>query len=46
MGAGKGDSPRPVDAKVYGENYDDIFRKPQQQPTEQNETTSTSNDND
>ena len=38
MSAGKGDTPRPVDAKVYGENYDDIFRKPQPQPTEQNET--------
>ena len=25
--AGKGDSPRPVDAKTYGENYDSIFRK-------------------
>ena len=36
MSAGKGDTPRPVDAKTYGENYDDIFRKPQ--PTEQNET--------
>ena len=36
--AGKGDTPRPVDAKTYGENYDDIFRKPQPQPTEQNET--------
>lgn len=30
MSAGKGDTPRPVDAKAYGENYDDIFRKPQQ----------------
>jgi hypothetical protein len=27
MGAGKGDTPRPVDAKIYGENYDNIFRK-------------------
>ena len=27
MSAGKGDTPRPVDAKVYGENYDSIFRK-------------------
>lgn len=24
---GKGDSPRPVDPKKYGENYDRIFRK-------------------
>lgn len=29
MSAGKGDTPRPVDAKAYGENYDSIFRKPQ-----------------
>ena len=27
MSAGKGDSPRPVDAKTYGKNYDNIFRK-------------------
>jgi hypothetical protein len=27
MSAGKGDTPRPVDFKVYGENYDNIFRK-------------------
>lgn len=26
-GAGKGDSPRPVDDKRYGENYDRIFGK-------------------
>lgn len=26
-GAGKGDSPRPVSPKKYGENYDRIFRK-------------------
>jgi hypothetical protein len=36
--AGKGDSPRPVNPTVYGQNYDDIFRKPQPKPTEQNET--------
>jgi len=24
---GKGDTPRPVDTKKYGENYDAIFRK-------------------
>ena len=24
---GKGDSPRPVNIKKYGENYDKIFRK-------------------
>lgn len=36
MSAGKGDTPRPVDAKTYGQNYDDIFRKekPQPEPTE------------
>jgi hypothetical protein len=35
MSAGKGDSPRPVNAEVYGQNYEDIFRKdkPQPQPT-------------
>jgi hypothetical protein len=40
MSAGKGDTPRPVDAKAYGENYDSIFRKdkPETKPTEQNET--------
>lgn len=27
MSAGKGDSPRPVNAKTYGQNYDNIFRK-------------------
>ena len=39
MSAGKGDTPRPVDAKAYGENYDSIFRKdkPETKP-EQNET--------
>ena len=26
-GAGKGDTPRPVDAKTYRDNYDRIFRK-------------------
>jgi hypothetical protein len=30
--AGKGDTPRKVDAKTYGENYDAIFRKEQDQP--------------
>ena len=28
MSAGKGDAPRPVNAEVYGQNYNDIFRKP------------------
>ena len=34
--AGKGDSPRPVNTTVYGENYDAIFRKekPEQKPQE------------
>lgn len=27
MSAGKGDTPRPVNPKKYGENYDRIFRK-------------------
>jgi len=27
MSAGKGDTPRPVNAEVYGKNYEDIFRK-------------------
>lgn len=27
MSAGKGDTPRLVNSKVYGENYDNIFRK-------------------
>jgi len=39
MSAGKGDTPRPVNAEVYGQNYDDIFRKPQ--TTETNETKNT-----
>lgn len=26
-GAGKGDSPRPIDKKKFDENYDQIFRK-------------------
>jgi hypothetical protein len=33
MSAGKGDSPRPVDAKTYGQNYDNIFRKTKCQTT-------------
>jgi hypothetical protein len=39
--AGKGDSPRPVNPTVYGQNYDDIFRKPQPEtkPTEQTNET-------
>jgi hypothetical protein len=27
MSAGKGDKPRPVDTKKYGENYERIFGK-------------------
>ena len=38
MSAGKDDTPRPVNSTVYGENYDDIFRKdkpePKPEPTE------------
>ncbi len=26
-GAGKGDSPRPINGNKYRENYDEIFRK-------------------
>lgn len=33
MSAGKGDSPRPVNPTVYGENYDAIFRKEKPEPT-------------
>lgn len=38
--AGKGDSPRPVNPTVYGQNYDDIFRKdkPETKPEQTNET--------
>ena len=39
MSAGKGDTPRPVDAKTYGKNYDDIFRKDKPEPTEQTNET-------
>jgi hypothetical protein len=39
VSAGKGDTPRPVDAKAYGENYDSIFRKDKQEPTEQTNET-------
>jgi hypothetical protein len=35
MSAGKGDSPRPVNAEVYGQHYEDIFRKDKPQPTPQ-----------
>jgi len=38
MSAGKGDTPRPVNAEVYGQNYEDIFRKDKPQTTENNET--------
>lgn len=33
MSAGKGDTLRPVDAKIYGQNYDNIFRKTECQTT-------------
>jgi hypothetical protein len=41
MSAGKGGSPRPVNAEVYGQNYEDIFRKdkPTPQPTPTCNTT-------
>ena len=38
MSAGKGDTPRPVNAEVYGQNYEDIFRKDKPPTTETNET--------
>ena len=38
MSAGKGDTPRPVNADVYGQNYEDIFRKDKPQTTENNES--------
>jgi len=41
MSAGKGDSTRPVNADVYGKNYEDIFRKDKPQTTETNETKNT-----
>jgi len=39
--SGKGDTPRPVNAEVYGQNYEDIFRKdkPTPQPTPPCNTT-------
>ncbi len=43
MSAGKGDTPRPVDPTVYGQNYDDIFRKPQPKPQPQPEPNETEN---
>jgi hypothetical protein len=41
VSAGKGDTPRPVNQEVYGQNYDDIFRKEKPQTTETNETENT-----
>ena len=41
MSAGKGDTPRPVNAEIYAQNYEDIFRKEKPQPTETNETENT-----
>lgn len=32
MSAGKGDKPRPVDFKRYGENFDRIFRNQKLSP--------------
>lgn len=49
MSAGKGDSPRPVNPTVYGQNYDDIFRKespPTNQTEQTNGTTATNKDHD
>jgi hypothetical protein len=33
MSAGKGDKPRPVNIKVYNENFDKIFRKKKHETT-------------
>jgi hypothetical protein len=41
MSAGKGDAPRPVNTEVYGQNYNDIFRKTQ--TTESNECKTKNN---
>jgi hypothetical protein len=38
MSAGKGDTPRPVNAELYGQHYEDIFRKDKPQTTETNES--------
>jgi hypothetical protein len=46
MSAGKGDTPRPVDPTVYGQNYDDIFRKDKQEPTEQTNVRQETTDKD
>jgi hypothetical protein len=46
VSAGKGDTPRPVDAELYGQNYEDIFRKDKPQTTETNETKNTDDTNE
>jgi len=47
MSAGKGDSPRPVNAKTYGENYENIFRKTKcQNEKEMKDSKSSSEDQD
>jgi hypothetical protein len=43
--AGKGDTPRPVNAEVYGQNYEDIFRKAKW-PHDDNPFMSVDHDND
>lgn len=44
--SGKGDTPRPVNPEVYGQNYDDIFRKDKQQISTENDNISSSDDSD
>jgi hypothetical protein len=41
VSAGKGDTPRPVNAEAYGKNHEDIFRKDKPPTTETNETKNT-----
>ena len=43
--AGKGDKPRPVNLKEFGQNYDEIFRK-QSWPSDPEPFESEDHDND
>ena len=36
--AGKGDRYRPVDPKIYGDNYDNIFRKKEKKEKKNDKT--------
>lgn len=46
MSAGKGDTPRPVNPTVYGQNYDEIFRKESPEPEQTEPTNETENKTD